>query len=232
MNTSPFQEFISLIAFDQSMHALREQIRILMHAIDELHGKRVQARELMEIMEHRVRDMKKQVDGLELELTTLDTREKELRVKLDAVHYKEYSSLKAEVEQVQQQQLRLESKVEAAWGELDTTQKEAARVATEQQAQLDELQTHIAQKMAEKETAEQQLRELEHERPAYEQRVPEQWLEKYALMRERVPDPVVSVDNGSCGSCFYKVSEQDTLALKRHALVQCKGCFRLLYIAA
>ena len=54
--------------------------------------------------------------------------------------------------------------------------------------------------------------------------------EKYAVMRAKVTDPVVPVIDGSCSACFYKISPQDMQLLARRKLVQCKDCFRLLYL--
>ncbi len=68
------------------------------------------------------------------------------------------------------------------------------------------------------------------ERAALEKNVPAEWLEKYASMRSRVPDPVVPVINGHCSACVYKVSDQDMLMLSRNKLLQCKDCYRFLYL--
>ncbi len=60
--------------------------------------------------------------------------------------------------------------------------------------------------------------------------VPNEWLEKYSHMRLRVIDPVVPVMFGGWSACSYAVTEQELVRLKRKALIQCKGCFRLLYM--
>lgn len=68
------------------------------------------------------------------------------------------------------------------------------------------------------------------DRQSKEQAVPAEWLEKYATMRARVTDPVVPVINGDCSACFYQVSTQDMQQLRHRKLLQCKDCFRLLYL--
>ena len=59
--------------------------------------------------------------------------------------------------------------------------------------------------------------------------VPEEWLEKYEVMKGRVPDPAVPIMNGTCSACFYTLSPEDSLSLGRKALLQCKSCFRFIY---
>ena len=49
-------------------------------------------------------------------------------------------------------------------------------------------------------------------------------------MQSRVTDPVVPVQQGSCSACFYDITEQRLVALRRHALLQCEGCYRFLYM--
>ncbi|GAI90095.1 unnamed protein product, partial [marine sediment metagenome] len=41
---------------------------------------------------------------------------------------------------------------------------------------------------------------------------------------------VVPVQHDSCGACSYSIPQQDLLRMRRRAVVQCKGCFRLLYM--
>ena len=60
--------------------------------------------------------------------------------------------------------------------------------------------------------------------------IPEEWLEKYSIMRTRVPNPIVSVKNGSCSACFHALTQQDMLNLQRRKLLQCRDCYRFLYI--
>lgn len=69
-----------------------------------------------------------------------------------------------------------------------------------------------------------------NERLHKEKGLPEEWLEKYAIMRARINDPVVPVFDGNCSACFYKISVQDMQFLKHRKLIQCKDCFRLLYL--
>jgi len=59
--------------------------------------------------------------------------------------------------------------------------------------------------------------------------IPEEWIEKYNLMGQKVTDPVVTIEHGSCNGCFQQLVNQDLVRARRGALLQCKKCFRLLY---
>src|SRR5260221_635295 len=75
----------------------------------------------------------------------------------------------------------------------------------------------------------QKLNALQQDRPAKEQLVPQEWLDKYASMRSKVENPVVPVAGDSCSACYYMISAPDLQALRRQKLVQCKDCYRFLY---
>lgn len=76
----------------------------------------------------------------------------------------------------------------------------------------------------------QELISKEQARDDKEKCVPDEWLEKYSMMRMRVADPVVPVLNTSCSACFYTVTEQGMQQLSRNQLLQCKECYRFLYL--
>ena len=71
---------------------------------------------------------------------------------------------------------------------------------------------------------------LVEQRKQKEGLVPHEWLEKYEMMRSRVADPVVQVTQNSCGACYQMLTNQDLVRARHGALMQCKKCFRLLYI--
>ena len=67
-------------------------------------------------------------------------------------------------------------------------------------------------------------------RAVKEEGIPEEWIEKYERMRNSVPDPVASIEDQVCKACFYTATNQEIELLKRKKLLQCKGCYRFLYI--
>jgi len=70
---------------------------------------------------------------------------------------------------------------------------------------------------------------LNNNRISHEQGIPAEWLEKYAMMRSKVSDPVVPALDGSCCACFYHLPSRDMIVLSRNTLIECKSCFRFIY---
>lgn len=75
MSETPFEKFISLVQVDQSINALHVQIQSL-----ESHNKEQQKLEqtqatLVEKAKQKLHDIKKEVDGKELEMKVLDEQE-------------------------------------------------------------------------------------------------------------------------------------------------------------
>ena len=104
----------------------------------------------------------------------------------------------------------------------------------EQQASFDvkieEIHSALADFQSRVDGAQKELDALKENRPAKEIMVPSEWLDKYMHMRMRVSDPVVPIMRRGCSACFYTIPDHEMLRLQRRALVQCKGCFRLLYM--
>ncbi len=230
MNERPFRVFIDLVNFDQEIGGIEAEIIKIEQEMAQLKLKQEANRQELDKTKDNVFELRKLVDAHELEMKSLDQQEKEKKVLLDnPANYKEYQSIKIEIDNIHQLQLAQEKEVLDAWDKLEAAQ----RVAQEKQKEYD-------QKTQEFSTAEQELeqklssmrQDLEariEQRPEKEKRVPDEWLEKYSVMRARVPDPVVPIVQNSCSSCFYIVTGQEVIRAKRGALVQCKGCYRLLY---
>jgi predicted nucleic acid-binding Zn-ribbon protein len=231
MTQTPFEQFISLVEVDQKINGLNKSIK----ALEKENAAHKQSEETniaaLEKIKQKLHDMRKEVDAKELEMKTLDSQEAEKKKRLETVgNHKEYSSIKAEIDQLKKAQHTLEDTLVQVWNQLETVKKEAENATQqyEQQHQKSqELIQHNDQKILE---VNQQIAALTQERTEKEKAVPAEWIEKYGVMRARVTDPVVPVVNGSCSACFYKISAQDMQFLTHRRLVQCKDCFRLLYL--
>lgn len=230
MSEHPFKTFINLITFDQEINSIEKEIITARASIAHLQEEIKHIDVRLETARLKAHDARKAVDALELEVQELEVQEKFKKRQLETLsNYKEYQSLKNEIERLMAKQNELEQKVLDAWNVLEVTNKEFELVKHASEQQKQELLHNVEQKKQTIQALEQSLKMHHEQRPAKEQQVPAEWLEKYAVMRSRVADPVVPVQNGSCTACFYDVSDQDMISLKRKKLLQCKGCYRLLY---
>ncbi len=231
MAERPFQIFIDLVSFDQAIGALEitiaesEQNTIQLKVQQEDFEKELQA------TKDNVVELRKAVDVCELEMKSLDEQEKEKKVMLEGIsNYKEYQSVKTEIENIQQAQLAQEQIVMGVWNKLETAQRLVDQKQKECSEKIQKLQVTMEQEQQKLLSLRADFEKRTQERPEKKQQVPAEWLEKYNVMRARVSDPVVPIFQNSCSVCFYIVTGQEVIRAKRGALVQCKGCYRLLYV--
>lgn len=226
----PFQRFIDLIALDQNINTLEQKIADikvqLTKAKEELSLHDIS----LERSQKTVKEAKKKVDALELELKEYDGQEKEKKERLESASSSvEYAAISKEIDHLKSLQNDLEDTVVEAWRAYETAQKEyqeRASTINEHKAVLDAKIQDLMQKQHE---AEGQHKDLETQRPHKAKDIPEEWLEKYNIMKKQVSNPVVPMQQDSCSACFYKISQQDLVQLRKRKLLQCKDCYRFLY---
>lgn len=232
MNETPFQKFIALVELDQKINTLYASIASATEHINHQNAVIAQHHSMLEKSKQKLHDLKKEVDAKELEMKSLDQQESEKKKRLESLtHYKDYNAIKAEIDQVKQLQHGLEEDLIAAWNNVDNAKKEFALMEQELQQKSKDIHVDITKNNENITQLKSEIESLQNARTPKEQSIPEEWLQKYSIMRAKVTNPVVPVNNDNCSACFYKISAQDLQLLKRCKLVQCKDCFRLLYLA-
>jgi predicted nucleic acid-binding Zn-ribbon protein len=230
MSDHPFLRFINLVAFDQKIQSLENEKVSLDHQIAATRKQEDEYARNLQDSRDRVISSQKKVDAQELEMKSLDQKEKEKKRHLENLtDYKNYQGIKAEMESIQHQQVEQEKNVLDAWNQLENAQLALQKKQHDQAQQLSELHERmkeLGQKLA---TLDDECARLVAQRAEMETDIPTEWLEKYILMRARVSDPVVEIFHQSCGACSKMITSQDMTRARHGALVQCQSCFRLLY---
>ncbi len=228
---TPFQKFVALISFDQENNQIRQQLQDLDSDIKHLNQMLINTEHELTATHDLVKTAQKAVDATELANQELDATEKTKKNQLDQVQdKKEYAALKKEITYLKEQQHNNELILVQAWTKLETAKQAFEKQKELLNHKLTEIKTDINAKKAQIIELTKQVNNYELERKAKEIGVPAEWLVKYSIMRTRVQNPVVQVVNGSCMACFYDVTQQDVNALKDNRLVECRGCFRFLYL--
>ncbi len=231
MNEHPFTAFIDLISLDQEIRTAHETIATLKKERDEFLEQKQELIDRLDQFKQHVNELKKKVHEHELAMKELDSKEKKKKSLMEQPqNIKLYQPLKKEIDQLKQAQHEAESVLMGIWNKLEVSQKELEEQQTSYNSKIEELHTQISEKQDQIESLKKGVEEKSIERPAKEVGVPAEWLDKYTHMRMRVPDPVVPVMRESCSACFYTITNQEMIKLKRRALVQCKNCFRLLFL--
>ncbi len=230
MERDPFSLFIDLINFDQKIFASESKIKNIQKEIDNLKNSITSIQSTLETAKNSWNLAKKEVDQNELKMKELDNLEKQKKEKLENIQGpKEYNALKKEIEKIKQLQYELEPNLVENWNKHDISKKEYEAKKEEVEKKSTEIESFINQKNNEIKVIEEEIKKLLHERKEKEQNLPQEWIDKYYIMRARVTNPVVPVKNESCTACFYSLTSQDLINLKHKKLMQCKKCFRFLY---
>ena len=232
MKSIEFQTFIDLVTFDQSLVKIERDIAKSQEIQDSflLDIERLQADfGDVKIAQQQAR---KAVDDKELSMKILDAKEADLKIKLASIsNQKEYKSLEKETLAINAERMEQEQQLLTLWNKLDglaKTYEFKHKLYEEQAAQF---HTQIEESKNEVAGLQEQLATLNVQRAQKLQNVPQEWLDMYANMKGRVPNPVVQIVGDACDACFYSVTPKDLQALRQNKLLQCKDCYRLLYIA-
>ncbi len=231
MTEHPFQMFIDLIKFDQESYQLQQKQDLLESEIDELAKKKEQLDSALEDTKQMALTLKKDVDSSELRMQELDLSESEEKKRLDSVaNQREYKSVQAELASINLKQQDVERQLIELWNKYEAATKQLEIQKEEYAQRLDQIEKLIDEKQGAVKEIIAAIESRLLERQSKEKGIPQEWLEKYSTMRAHVMNPVVAVENNSCSACFYPVPQQDLIKLKAHKLVQCRSCYRLLYL--
>ena len=230
MTESPFTALLALVSFDQEIRVSYEEMEKLRAEVAVFQRQEVQWQEIYQAAHDRVKELSKEVSAQELKMQELGAREKDRRALLeDTDYYRDYRAIKGEIDSLQRAQHEGEEELLATLNRLESAQKEREKQKKEYEIRSAELRTHIDEKEARIAVLDTGIHKRDQGRSEREERVPAEWREKYSAMRLRVQDPVVVLLDGGCSACFHAATQQEVIRLRRGELVQCQGCFRLMY---
>lgn len=231
MRSIEFQQFIDLVTFDQSLVKIERDIKKIQEVGESL---------LLDIkrLDEDFLDVKvtkdqarKAVDEKELYMKVLESKELELKHKKDSLsNQKEYQSLQKELALLNEKRLFHEQDLLGLWNKYDLLDKGYESKLQLHESLLGKLNQELAVNQKEISDLTAQLDELLSQRELKQQPVPQEWLDMYVNMKGRVCNPVVPIVGDACDACFYSVTPRDLQVLRQNKLLQCRDCYRLLYI--
>ncbi len=231
MRTIPFQKFIDLVTFDQSLVKIERDIKKSQDVQQSLLADIERLEEDFADIKTAKQQARKAVDEKELYMKVLDDKESELKNKLAAVaNQKEYKSLEKETTVINADRMRHEQELLVLWNKLEGLEKTYEFKHSLHDEQVTKFYAEIETIKNEVAILQVQLADLMTQRVEKQIDVPQEWLDMYVNMQGSVVDPVVPVINGSCDACFYSVTARDLQALRNNKLLQCRDCYRVLYV--
>lgn len=231
MNEYPFQKFIELVAYDQELNKLEQEMNGVSEQLNRLQSNIAVLEKDLQAFKEARDEQKRIVDTKELEMNSLQAEQKAKETKLESItHPKEYQSLMTEITAIKQKQYNFEPELLAAWQQYENAMRLYEAKKKEIDAKIVALNQEYVTTEAKYVELQKKFDEYGQLRPAKTESIPQEWLDKYALMRKSVTNPVVPVAQESCSACFYPVNRQDLIRLQKRQLVPCKACFRFLYL--
>lgn len=231
MNQDLSEELIRLVEFDQETRTFLHKKEICISEVSRLTAERDELMLSIQTFQSEMHNAKKEVDNFELAIKELEDKEREKRKRLDSVaNQREYYSLRAELDTLLNERAHIESALVDAWNRLENGEKKFIELQRNVVAREKELETAISDARTCMSDVEHELEQRSLKRAVLLGGIQPEWLDSYESMRLHVPNPLVPLAEGGCSACFYPVSNQDRRSLQAGKLLQCKGCYRFLYV--
>lgn len=230
MSSDPFYSFLALVTQDANAVATRKKIAQLSQKQEALKCNLKKLQQDLADAQTKAHSAKKNLDAQELEIKTLKDRQRSLKSKLDAASSpKEYFSLETELKNIASDIDAQENKLFELFENFETLEKNMGEI----DFQVVAARAQIMQEVADIDQQIQQLQnQLQEFIKNYDDLVPlvnPEMLEKFLTMKQSIENPVVLVEKGACSACGHTINVQDLVSIRKHKLVACQNCFRLLY---
>lgn len=192
--------------------------------LGELEAALVQRRE-----EHRKLRLSALEHTAEADATDAKIREYQRKLEHDIVPFKQMEFLR---EQVKLLRAKLDQVSEEALRLMEAVEEDAGKLAQDE-ASYRERQTQLMAEIKRMEQRREDIRRegeaLEARRQELEGQLPAQLREHYERLRSRLPNPVVYVNGQTCGGCHLRLAEATLLKLHEgQEVVTCEHCSRFL----
>lgn len=228
---TPFQKLIDLVKFDREAITLNQNISAAKKDLDLLVKQKEELLVSQETAKKNLLNFEKEVHLQELRMKELQEKEsakKELLAQL--ANPKEQQALKKEIDALNRSQQIYETDLVNSWNKLETAKKDFENINKSLHSKSQELETAVSEKLALITSLEEKATQHKTARTEKTESIPAEWLQKYNTMYLQVDNPIVPLVGQGCSACFSDVTRQAYIDLQKKKLLQCKGCFRLIYI--
>ena len=175
--------------------------------------------------------IKKKLHDQEAESNKLDLRRNTTQKNLDqTMQAKDFFSFTSELAALKKNSTDVEEKLFALWEENEKSEKHLAELKETEKELIPALEKEIkilSKRLIDLEFEQQKNQEARLLKVPHV--IPELY-EQYENLRQSTPYAAVAMQKESCSACFYPVNSADKDLLMRSQIIQCKDCYRLLYV--
>jgi len=227
----PFSLFINFVTRDAAWRDAQKELEAQERHLALLYEEERDKHAALTAFKESVQALFKIMHNYELEAKVMRERMAEARRKLEFVESpREYTALHKELDELAVREKTTEELLFTTWQEHEVRQGQYADHVKGHELWLKDYEQRIQDAQRIQKNLTQKVTSLEQERAEFEKSVPADFLDTYYDMKRSVVDPVVPVINNYCSSCRCLVAQQDLAVMRRHVLVKCKECYRVLYV--
>ncbi len=230
MSHQSLKKFIDLITFDQQFISLQKKSQDIQKSIVQHQEQIQQEKDKKTKAELKEQELHKQLEQQEAFLQELQDKEQGLLKNIGKVSgSREYDAGIKELEHLHVLQASEEQKLLQIHNKINNLKKEIVAALEQSQEQIAKSEQAIELDQQNLELIDKELSLIDAARSEKVQGISSDWLELYEMMRGRVSDPVVALQQDSCSSCFHGLTPRDLQIVRQKGVVQCKDCYRILY---
>lgn len=230
MNQQSLASFIDLVTFDQNFLEIQQKITVVQKLVDGLHNKTATIQQKIAQVDIEKKDLQKYVKQQEQLLQEIQNNEEAMVAQMQTLSSsKEYDAANKQLDNLKFARRQQENKLVQAMNKDESAAKQFVQTEQSLAQELETIASEIQQQQVVLQDLNTQFKDLQNSREQKLAGIPKEWMDTYDLMRGRVSDPVVPLQQGSCSACFHGFTPRDLQLLEKNYLIQCKECYRFLY---
>lgn len=230
MSTPLWQKLMSLVTTDKETQALFRQIDSLKKEIDSREKAKKQLSSQLSEYRQNYDEQAKAIRNIEASIEDLATLEQKKRNEEAAVfQQKALDALHKELATITSARNDYENELLSAWHSYDQLKEKLSQSEKSYTSHCALYDKEIEALNNEIQTLQKTIASQESEHTRKVQDLPQEWIDRYNHMKNRVENPLVPLYQKSCSACFYHVLPQDLARIQRNAILSCRNCYRYLY---
>ena len=217
---------------DQNIHRVQQELAHLAPESETIRAKMAAAQTQLDALKNRAKQIESDRKRLELDVETKKQQiERYANQQLQTRKNEEYRALAHEIDTCKADITKIEDQEIVLMEQAEATQKEAARLARENDEARKLGDSQIAQINQREQNLRKELAGLQEGRAALAAVVDESARERYErLFRSKGENVVVGVHHGVCGGCHVKLPPQILVMCQaQQEIISCTNCGRILY---
>lgn len=234
MGNLKFDSLLKLQAEDMRARDLNIRLVSIPKELDKIIARRDQITAVNNAAAEKVKKMELAIKSAESSIQLLNAESTKLQQQSALVKKNnEYQAMLAGIQQNKEKIAGIEEDLLLKFDQLELLKAEADKVKRSNAVEMRAARTEFEELLEFSKSCKAELARLKAARPALAEKVHPEMLSRYEriLKGRDAGEPLVKVENGSCGHCHMKVTLQTLNQLSKGELETCDNCQHLLYQA-